>query len=587
MVRVQLPEPVYEEITISPSTSQIIRTPSSGKNGISKVTVEAVTSAIDSNIKPENIVKNVTILGVTGNVEFITDTLEVNPTTANQVFNPTHDGFSTVRVNAVTSSIDTNIKAKNIRNGVNILGVVGNLIESNETTRDITVNGTFTPPSPYTGFSQVVVDVHVEQEELTINPSTTVQVITTPDRFHGYSPITVNPVTSAIDGSIQPENIKQGVTILGVTGSCVEVNNTTKHITSNGTHTPSGNYTGFSSVTVDVDTVNNTDITITANGIYNAPSPYTGYGRVEVDINTVNNTSLTVTPTTSQQVFNPPSPYTGYTPVTINAVTSAIDSNIKASNIKSGVTILGVSGSVTELKGETRNVSITSTSGNTFTPSSGKNGITSITVTPTNQAKTLTVNASTSTTTTIYPDSNYSGLSSVTVDMSWVEQQLQALNAGDTTETYNLQNKTLTQAGTYTADAGYDGFGTVTIDLSWVDTAIEQASQGACDGTADQMIAGTAVSLASDADNVRSYAFFHEGNLQKVVLNNATSIGEYAFAYSSISTLVINTSTLCSLASTNAFTGTLIESIKVPSSLVNSYKTAANWSSYATRISAI
>lgn len=46
-------------------------------------------------------------------------------------------------------------------------------------------------------------------------------------------------------------------------------------------------------------------------------------------------------------------------------------------------------GTITELKGETRSVQITSTSGNTFTPTSGKNGITSIAVTPRNYGRTV------------------------------------------------------------------------------------------------------------------------------------------------------------------------------------------------------
>ena len=55
-----------EEIEINPSTSQQVITPSAGKNGITKATVNAVTASIDSNISPENIVDGVQILGVTG-----------------------------------------------------------------------------------------------------------------------------------------------------------------------------------------------------------------------------------------------------------------------------------------------------------------------------------------------------------------------------------------------------------------------------------------------------------------------------------------------------------------------------------------
>ena len=54
--------------------------------------------------------------------------------------------------------------------------------------------------------------------------------------------------------------------------------------------------------------------------------------------------SLSVTPTTSQQTINAPSGTDGYSPITVSPVTSSIDSNITAGNIKSGVSILGVTG---------------------------------------------------------------------------------------------------------------------------------------------------------------------------------------------------------------------------------------------------
>lgn len=70
----------------------------------------------------------------------------------------------------------------------------------------------------------------------------------------------------------------------------------------------------------------------------------TTYAAAISNISTVNNTTLTVTPTTSSQSLTPPSPYTGYSSVSVNAVTSSIDANITAGNIKKDVQILGVTG---------------------------------------------------------------------------------------------------------------------------------------------------------------------------------------------------------------------------------------------------
>lgn len=54
---------------VTPTTSKQTITPDTGYTGLDKVTVAAVTAAIDSNITAENIKKDVVILGVTGSYE--------------------------------------------------------------------------------------------------------------------------------------------------------------------------------------------------------------------------------------------------------------------------------------------------------------------------------------------------------------------------------------------------------------------------------------------------------------------------------------------------------------------------------------
>ena len=57
-----------QEKNINPSTSEQIVIPDTGYNAITKLTVNPVTSNIDNNIKPNNIKKGITILNVDGNV---------------------------------------------------------------------------------------------------------------------------------------------------------------------------------------------------------------------------------------------------------------------------------------------------------------------------------------------------------------------------------------------------------------------------------------------------------------------------------------------------------------------------------------
>lgn len=115
---------------------------------------------------------------------------------------------------------------------------------------------------------------------LNVTPSTSAQTITATGGTDGYSPVNVSAVDASIDANITAGNIKSGVTILGVTGNVVELNGETK----------------------------------------------------------------TVTPQVYGQTLYPTSPKNAITEITVNAVTSSIDANIQAGNIKKDVTILGVTG---------------------------------------------------------------------------------------------------------------------------------------------------------------------------------------------------------------------------------------------------
>ena len=560
---------------VIPTTEEQILTPPEGHAGYNTVTIAAVTSAIDENIVPNKILEGVTILGVEGSVIAASNTsLNAVPRTVAQSFTivEPYTGYDIVNVSAVTSAIDSNIKASNIKANTTILGVEGTVIElkgQDKTITPLTTDQTIVPDETFNGLLTVkvkgvtsaidsditannirsgvsilgVTGTVVESNTTTLNvtPTTYAQHHVPASPYNGYRSVRVAGVTSAIDSNITAANIRDGVTILGVTGTVEQVNTTTLSITpttDNQNFLPQSPHNGFDSVSVAAVTSsidnsinpanikdgavilgvagtviesNTQSITITTNGTYTPDSNHTGFDNVKVDINTVNNQDLTVTPTTTEQNFTPPAGKTGFGSVKVRGVTSAIDSDITANNIRSGVNILGVTGTVVELKGEAKTIS-PSTSYQTILPSSGHNGIISIRVNPVTAAidsnitasniksgttilgvhgtvvelkgETKTVSPAT-TTVTVTPSTGYNGLTNVKVNpvTSSIDSNITANNIragvtilgveGTVTELIG-ESITLTANGTYTPATG-NGFTNVNVAVSGnVPTLISQ-----------------------------------------------------------------------------------------------------------------
>lgn len=91
---------------------------------------------------------------------------------------------------------------------------------------------------------------------------------------------------------------------------------------------------------------------------------------------------------------------------------------------------------------------------------------------------------------------------------------------------------------------------------------------------------------------VERQGFYYCTGLEKLDFHLLNTIATYAFTNCrKLASVIIRTTTVCSLQNTNAFNNTLIASgtgyIYVPSALVDSYKTATNWSTYSAQIRAI
>jgi hypothetical protein len=105
-------------------------------------------------------------------------------------------------------------------------------------------------------------------------------------------------------------------------------------------------------------------------------------------------------------------------------------------------------------------------------------------------------------------------------------------------------------------------------------------------------ITGDTTYTAQFKDTSYVYAKLIDRSITEIS-SNATSIGDYAFSNcAALTVLILRSETMCTLSATTVFNNTPIKSggtgfIYVPRALVDSYKAATNWSTYASQFRAI
>lgn len=246
-------QPVLDTLNVTPATTNQTIVPPVGTDGYNEVNVAAVDNTIDSNITQNNIRDGIEILGIVGNYSGESPTLESiteDPdfSNGNQVVTPSsgYDGISQVTFNRPSTLIPNNVKKD-----VNIAGIVGTYegssspsLQSKTLTPDFS-NGNVTvgADSGYDGLSQVIIQKdsdlirsnvkkNVELFGITgnydpqpilqtksVTPTTSAQQITPDSGWDALAEVNISAVTASIDQNIQPQNIKNGVSILNTLGT--------------------------------------------------------------------------------------------------------------------------------------------------------------------------------------------------------------------------------------------------------------------------------------------------------------------------------------------------------------------------------
>ena len=221
-------------------------------------------------------------------VDIFDDTTTKN-ITLNGTYNAEDDhvlGYSQVTVDVPASAVDTGTKSDTITiNGTSTIDVVG--YASHEVTvavpasavdtgtKQITSNGN---GQDVVGYASVDVNVQPSlQTKSNIDPTTSSQTITADQNYDGLSSVQINAVTASVDANITAGNIKNGVSILGVTGSYTGegiIPTGTLQITRNGIQ----DVTQYASVDVNVPSQNTDFFCIEANAASTVQlKPYGGY----------------------------------------------------------------------------------------------------------------------------------------------------------------------------------------------------------------------------------------------------------------------------------------------------------------------
>ena len=355
---IETASPIEEYIVIEPSTKHQTFRPAEGYDGIARVELVPVQSNIDENIIPDNIREGATILGVTGVYDGVKD-LDLQDKSVNPTSNPegvtvevdsNYDALGKVKVNPIQAWMVNGLTPDKVKKGEEILELVG----------------TYGPTSQ-------VKQVAPTKSGFTVYPDGNIEFL---------QKVIIEPVTARVDSNIAPNNIRLGVEILGITGKFDgDYKFQEKVVTASKEDmielTPDSGYDAMTKVYVNRVT-SGIDYNIRPENIKKGIEILNVVGTYEP---APSQTSKFVYPRVYEQIIRPDTGYGTLDQVVVGEVTAGIDSSIKPDNIRKGVTILDVEGTMESVNAHGIYVD-PSINEKTYYPLEGYNSISTVTVNP-------------------------------------------------------------------------------------------------------------------------------------------------------------------------------------------------------------
>ena len=357
------------------------------------------------------------------------------------------------------------------------------------------------------------------QSEKTITPSTTAQTAVAKGVY------TTGIVSVAGDSNLIAGNIKSGVSIFGV----------------------NGNYEG--------DGIDTSDATATASDILSGKTAYVNGTKITGSI--AFQAAKTITPSTTDQIVVSAGYYTN------GDITVKGDINLSAENIKSGVSIFGITG--------------------TLTTEGGGSG-----------------------------EQDYTGEDNLIKEATanYTNDRVTYVGRGAFAFARNLRTVDIPNAVRVSSSAFFNAVSMTSANLPAC-SSIQTYAFASCNSLATLNM--------PLCESIQAYAFQYCGKLTNVNMPICKYISNYGFFYCStlaeatfgspligtnafqscyfLSALKLTGSTVCTLSNSNAFNSTPLKGysskysgaayIYVPASLIDSYKTATNWTYYSSRFSTI